>query len=690
MSPSPIVWIKRVSQVWPSPTLSQGKPIDWSPTSQVLEDWGRLQVVMDGTDVTFYRTAITQVESFSSTEPFSDEIATIFFPQLTPLDSLPPWIDNMNNVEIYLVRPNGSRKVLFEGFIAAVSDSMSSDAYGCRVECVGALYQLDYYLAKPPLAASKSRDTGHVIADMFTQAFAPGLRCGQMSKKTTGIMTNKQGGWDPALTGFVQEILSLATTDDHEQYTVTKNSGRIPVLKLKDYDTVHWTVRTGQPGVFHDLTKDYSSGYNVYYGEGIREDQCRWRNAIYPNIPISTPVFGGNVFTVGESDPDFLLFEEELFSKGYNFNRNGTYDSAEEVEVERFQAQAGIQIDGAVGPQTWAAAFEPGADGASFDDAYFFPLSWVGAAQPFHVGAHGQMPEPNPDYDPQYPHVERYENFGSDIGMNDGIRSASNRFSQFWPVSYYGTIDLEADPQEGSKFEIQAGENIQLLGHRGTARTLHIASAEHDVMAGKTSLVVDENARDFLVLSEVMQRNKENSEPSWKREIKYRNSKRTEDRVATWDCESGAGIIPYHATFNKLWNVLRIPCSAGGQIVRTEFTLDVPARFAVGIFDRPVTASQLIAHGEDYAQSPLLSHYWTGDEFFDQFGDGLLIAWGGEGQAAGYWPGSEGDDNELTGKLVDDSSWYFESQKPPWLWVCIWVESPTINYCRGRLFPGVF
>lgn len=264
--------------------------------------------------------------------------------------------------------------------------------------------------------------------------------------------------------------------------------------------------------------------------------------------------------------------------------------------------------------------------------------------------------------------------------MKDGKKSAKGSLHRSWPPDYIGEITLKADPREGSRFEIKAGQNIRLLGHRGVNRLMHIAHADVAFDRGTVRLTVDEAGRDALTLSEIRQRNKENASPSWKRDRQYRNSHATEDRINTWDCEVGTGIIPRHATYQNLWNVLRLPLAAGGNIVRSEFFLDTPARFSVGVFDYEVTHNYMRSHGA----TPLTEGYW------DTFGDGLIIAWGGKDQAAGYYPGSESEDDSLTGTHIDNASWYFHSKQSPWIWLAIWVQSPAVNYFHGRLFPGTF
>lgn len=688
----PTEWLKRVSMIWEPPVLdAKGRPRGWVPAEVIREHWGRYQIVFNGMDVTFWRDVPTQIETFSFADPFDDETAVFVFPQITPFEAMPDFIFDQALVEINLQRANGTGQRMWEGQCDIDNDSVSDRGYECRIECKGALYQLDNYLAQPPLYATEPRDVGRIIAEQFRQDTHPGLRTTDMFPGDTGIKSNKAGAWNPALTGFVADLLALATLNDgSNKYTVSKLSGRVPILHLKS-DFPDWSVYCGSPGVEHELTRDWTAAASVYYGEGIDAANCRWRNAKYPSInDEGPPIFPGTIMDPGVAEgEDVLMFEYALAAQGYPITVDGVYSAEEEEVVKSFQRNAGITVDGSVGPQTWAALFEPGSSDP--DGAFFYPLAWVNAAMPYFVNGQGQK-IPNPEYDSEFPRKERYVNFGSQTPITEGVESSIGQLVVNHPGDYIGTITLTADPEEGSRYEIHAGQNITFKGHRGADRFLHIAHCEVDMTEGKVTLTVDEGRRDFLTLHDIIERNRENSNPSWRQEVRYRNSKQTEDTFPTWDCESNSGIVPRHATYSGLWNVLRIPCAAGGTVARTEFRTDEAARYAVAVFDRPITAEELAPFGSPLDDPPEDEFGFTHGGFFDQFDD-LVIAWGESGQAAGYSPGSESDDNEPNGVLIDNAQWYFESQKAPYLWVCIWVDpgtGPTINYIQGRLFPGAF
>ena len=59
----------------------------WGASASVSTgSWGTLQVVIDSTDVTFFRGIPCSIESWGSQEPFGDDTAVIDFPQITQFD----------------------------------------------------------------------------------------------------------------------------------------------------------------------------------------------------------------------------------------------------------------------------------------------------------------------------------------------------------------------------------------------------------------------------------------------------------------------------------------------------------------------------------------------------------------------------------------------------------------------------
>lgn len=582
-----------------------------------LQEWGRLQIIVGGVDVTFFRGVPCKPLRWTCNEPFSDATAEILFPQISGFEEPPAFLQAQHdapNVDIWLVRPDDSQKVLWEGMVA----SLDVDNGGVTIACLGALYQLDLY-KKPPSFKTQLRDVQEVIAEEFTLVH-PSMRTGPPQYVLgSGLTTRQRGGWSRALTGYVQDLLTQAefaegVNPDGTQLTLLKEAGRIPSLGLKDMVSVHWVTSFGAPGVDVRLTRDRLAEPNVYYGEGIdNADHCRWRNTVYPDFEIGT--------------------------------------------------------------------------------AYFVPLEYDTAVEPYLYDANGAITGANPAYDSSKPRIEEYTNYGEGIDKAQGVTTAERQFLRENPPGWHGTITLTADIEQGvdgtveSRFEMRVNENIVVENFQGGSVQVHVCQVEvdMDVDAQQVTLTVDTKARDMMTLAQIIKRDRDAVDPA-KRYRQYRNSRNVEDRIHLFDCEAGGGVVPATALSAGTWTVLQIPFGEYGELVRSDFTTSAAARFSVAVFDQAISGAVITTH---MPAGPLTTDA-NDDNPWDTFpeGTGLIAAWGGPTQAAGYWPGAESDDEPVvTGRLVDDSSWKYATPTPPWLWVALWAETATT--ISGRFYPGV-
>ena len=386
---------------------------------------------------------------------------------------------------------------------------------------------------------------------------------------------------------------------------------------------------------------------------------------------------------------------------GYPVTVTGTYSAADAAQARVLQAAAGLLVDGIVGPQTWAATFDVGAHGGDLSGAFFMPLySWP-YTEPWLYAANGAITGPNPDILPVALRVERYENFGEGIRKDEGMRSAFAEFGRdFAPEgqNFAGTLTLDTDPEEGSRFEIEPGDNIHaryfagraLVDGDGPDAVFHVSSVRADLFGGTVELTVDSRARDLITLGAILTRKRDATDPARRfGQGATRRSRSTQDQIVTWDCESGAGIIPRHALYGGLWTVVRIPAGQVGTIVKTEFQTDSPlTRYAVGIFGAPVQPADLLhlvgdPFGADTGDG--LSPWQQDPDALDDAG--LLVSWGADDQPMGYYPGSYSGGSALTGRFLDAASWTYETAIPPWLWVAEYADAST--FITGRLYAGV-
>ena len=706
-------YIQRVSETYPPPTLVNGLPDQpWLPTSTVREDWGRLQIIVGGRDLSRPRGKPSIWLNDAHTDPFGDAEASFACPGITEFDD-PADFGLVAFAPVTLRRkdPGGTFHTLYEGEIASIEPDAGQ---GVVVQCIGALYRTDL-LKEPPALLVTAQDAGRLIPSMFNDKRRRyNLNIGAMPVVSTGINATPSADFKPFLTGAVQDVVSQLTTDSGGQWTVMLARPRTPVMDLRDTTTVHATVPYGARGVECRLSKDYTTATTGVFASGTN-GHCAWMGARFPNlVQTDTPAFPlavGHTFVAGDGQTGFADFAAFLRRGQYGtIESDDTYLTSDIDSVEQFQARAGISVDGIVGAQTWEAAFQPGANQGSLRGAYVDTVYELNPTLRRIYNAQGADVGPNPNYDPTVPRVEDYIPFGDNVSKKLGRASAKQIVNRNYPAGRVGTITLTADPQEMSRFDLYAGQNIKVKHYNGTDLLLHITRRVRDWSTGTVTLTVDEKARDQLTAAAIHQRNKDVSDLT-RRQTFGRTKSRVFDDYGQWLCEDGAGEIPLMNQQGGFWNVQRIAAAPKGTIARislamgsglTEHILNqalahtinaIPgaARGAMMIFESSVTANAIT--NLDGLSTPITA-LGDGTNPVDHNQDalnamGLIYAAGGPGNAIGFYPNNDpgdGSSTNLTGMFEDGASVDFGPSGRYWLWVAIW----TSTSCKvgGRIFPG--
>lgn len=700
----PVV-LKRTSLIYEKPT-EFGKfhqPRNWMPIDEIIEEWGTLQLIMDGKDVTYFRDHPVEIGSWASNEPNGDAAFSVYFPQISwferPGYNDITFVQGGNDVELILHRPDGSTKTLFEGLI--VGHAYSGQGIGVSYDILGVLYQADHtpYIQE---LYKRNRDIGTAIADIMDGTISRHfLPC---NRPVTGIRTNIRGSGGARLTQGVQDLLSTAyTADATNQWTITNLPGRRPFIKLKDKTTHHWSIAVGNPDLEIDLSEDFQSYLGMVWGSGIANDGCAWFNAKYPGVRIDDvppyPLAVGAVFNPGSGSTGFDAFADEMRTRGYGMASGDTYSSEDEFEVRDMQRRAGITEDGIVGAQTWNAAFGVGGSLPSLEGAHIAPLAAYTGNVQFLERPDGSIIGPNPRYDRSLLAVGRLVEYGEGVDLKEGMRFAQQEINTRIrnDPPWVGSATIKGDPEEGSRWEIRAGQNIFIkhffapLARLGIddGLLLHISQATVNP-GGDVTVQLSFLAHDMTTLAAIKNRNKNTLDPA-RRGVQTRNSRITKDNVVPWDCEAGGGKVPVHNLQGGFWTVSRIPAGQIGRIVETRYicgtgvtpsmvgtafesesALPGARKFIVAFFGRPITSNYLKNLGNPFGDSS----FWSSKAAILEKA-GLIQAYGQSGQAAGFWPNQEAKSGALTGKLLDGSSWSWESQSPPYLWVAEYCESST-------------
>ena len=689
--PDPLV--ERFSERMPAPALdSKGMPINWVPSSTVREAFGRFQIVVEGTDITYWNGAPTASPEWTDLEPFGSGSASIPMPQVTafhsPGSGSMSWCRAGANVTIRIKPVSGSAVTLFTGVLASFGHDETPESNTFTLTCVGDLFVGDLQLRKPAFNTAP-RDIGTVIKRELDSVVS--RRYSRIPKKVVGAATSVLGGWEPKITGLAQQLLSTAITKGRQWTVACQN--RSPVLVRKNTTTAHWTISNGQRGTEVKLSRDWTQAHNVIYGEGIAPNGGRWRNSKYPNWrPDNTPRYPfnnpSNTIKLGVKDRNTDTGNGvSVWQRRVGRRVTGIFSTGDLAELRSIQRNAGIQVDNSLGPQSWAATFATGSNTGTLDGAWIAPLAAARAVEPQLYASDGAKLGANPNYNNRVIRVERYINFGEGVTKKEGARAAREIVARDSDPGWVGTIKLTIDPEENSRFLIRAGQNIRIRHWRGGGTLLlHIAAVTHSQT--QSELTVDTNARDYPTLDAIRNRERQAVDPALAY-MKPRGQSRTPQDMPVFDAEAGGGEIPRFALFRNLWTVIRIPLAAYGRIVRTEFRTDSPASpFSVAVFDRPVTAAKLLSivgNPFNAEENPWQNHADALDRA------GLIMAWGWDKQRLGYFPRDYSTpDREgsvpVTGRFIDDASWDFGSTKPPWVWVA--AISPSSTYIRGRFWQG--
>ena len=734
-------YLNKVAPNYPAPTLDGNNvPQDWTPTSVARAEWGRIAVVMDFQDRTYFRDVHTQVENYQSLDPFGDGPAMIYFPQVTPWDDVSALFPMGTQADIYRITPGEAQGVhLWAGTVVGYEDR----DVGVGIECNGSFFDLDRFLAQPDFATDDglgTRDTGEHIVDRVNKVistYTAGIY--PMAAQATGIIQRNPGAFEPLVTGWCKELLSKAQTASNPANTPLTDTvmwtieceGRQPSLTTRSWTANMHTYRAGIPGVKTRLKEDYLGTPSAIYGHGTGESNCVWHNTKWPNNRIEPPPAFGGTLTAGSSGAYVDRVKEELIQLGFGSGLSpvgSALVSSDFVDgpIGWFKiangsvwSWAGLVAWTQFDAQDHQALF--GSHGiAALGAPFYLPIYQDTRTKRYKYDASGVNTGANSNYDPSLPRIEHFVDYGKSNKFAAAIE-ARRKIEMYSEPGHLGTIEVSVDPVSstapgfaGSRLEIRAGDNVNLVGYRDNAgtsnRTLHVSRVEHDPQDGRTVMTVDEQVRDYLSIQKIWERDQQaKADPAARIRTELATSRIREDRMPPWDCEAGSGVIPRTAVRFGAFTVIRFPAARFGQIAHMKLrTVDasgnlLPTVFVFAIWGRAVTPDQVMVAATDGTGSVNevdwngILPYWP-----EASGGGptaLVYAAGSSTRACGWWPNQPGDHNDptvalppggddnvgpVTGEYRDSGSWEFYSQDPPWLWLSVLPLSE--GYVEGQLF----
>lgn len=464
------------------------------------------------TDLTVFRGAPTQLNNFSTSDPFGSKQLNMTFPQVTPFDSpgigdlhwlakgcliAVRWIGPLPNEYQYgqtrivsgiggPVMPTWDQGFCWEGqIITPTFDGVA----GMTLVCTGAAYQLDFYQAKPEYPA-RPLPYEHAIARQFrgkphlrmkplriawpldwgNQYTSPpkgtpsylipsGVKKGD---NWTGLLTRETGKWEPTLTSYIQTLLASMYIANG-RWTLDIWGGRVPlltvrsILSLPTQNSVY--VDPLAPGNQLNLTVDWSQSLDVIYAQGTD--------------------LNGVAFTGMEISSD--------------------------------------------GKQT-----------------YYQPAAARRQAWPL---------DSNPWLDTSCMPIETMLQLQSGIDEASGASVARSQLRNFADPGVVGQITLGSDVrvngQQVSRYLVRAGMNLVVPGlfGRSEGMVLHISDTSADFDAGTNTLTVDSKFRDALTVAQARIAGRDAlAVPRMLVAGQYQPP--VPDQVVPWNYAKGSGYIP--------------------------------------------------------------------------------------------------------------------------------------------------
>jgi hypothetical protein len=449
-------------------------------------------------EITIFRSAPVKVSSASTGDPFTDVTAQISLPQVTVFDHLGEgdldWC--VADCDIDIVFQNTGAYDFdwrWEGYIASFSYSLTGSESSITLDCKGAFYGLDDYLAIPTfprrpipyeilIARAFDQDLHPARLGNFRMVFPRwwkqtvpewndptylsalkpyGVSTGQL---WTGLLGRSTGSWEVLLTGHVQSMLATMFTGSGSQWSIRNRGQRRPELYLREIpdssDDSIIEIYLGSPGVAFDGSRDYTQRAGVIYG-------------------------------VGSDD-------------------------------------AGITYNG----------MEITPDGRT---TYYKPFAYSARQWPRRG---------NPMYDKRVKPKETQLQFQQGIDEVAAAKVARATYQRFAEPGITGTVTLLTDPRysDGSlcpRMMIRAGSTIRLNGLFGIKEGVlaHVTQSTVDFNALSTSLSYDTKYRDQLTVAEVQARTRDALTPLRALQVgKYSNT--INDLIIPWSYRHGSGIIP--------------------------------------------------------------------------------------------------------------------------------------------------
>lgn len=698
------------------------------------------------TDVTYVRGVPTQIESYTFGDPFGPATAVIRFPGITGFDDVDgrggtgvgEWLADYADVIIYWVPQvngsgtdidpvsntqnshDGAMQELWRGFI--VTTDIPDVGSGIQISCQGMLFQLDRYIQKP-FYPPRPQAMESLIRQAFSKQYRPGLRFGEIQvqfpdgwdlkgkggkqspylvegvlegQNWTGYASRNTGGWDRALTGYVQDLLSVMYVPDEanvlegNQWTVMP-SGDIPILQVRNrFRAADFTLTYGQPGVQIRLTRDTGPVANVIYGDGTGFDGVVWRNAVVSNDGTYT-------------DYQPLAAIRQVYPISSDTTFNDTYDKSYWVNEQLYKYGSGFDLDSAINSaeKSLVRDVEPG---------------WNGSL--------------DIDIDPSET-LSRYQiRAGMTVLIKHVFGTGDNGVR-------FHIADVQVSPMEGKvtmKIDTRYRDLLNL--EESQVRTRDPLTPAKMLQVNRRSVMIEDilapwdyaAGSGYLPKQSVayfreMEQDARQERYPWKNWVKRSATDGSHDNRPRYNKEFFVRVNANSTQRKKRWTIVPVLLSQKGTIRLTQIAAykanGQPALcdFHVSVYDRKIQVGKMPKDAN--GPSPFIANAfesidpntglpWEAVNGATHYAppDGFIIGWGNAEQRAGYSPGRYSDGHNKTGMLFDEATWSYDFTNLPTFkrqagvkqresaisaWVAFYAEYTEDVYFIGRFYrqePG--
>ena len=469
---------------------------------EIIEEWGKVAVLINNEDVTFFRGGATVVENVSWQSFGNFETASIFLPTVTMFDNLGvarpnltsgtgggllpgslSWLYDSAPVEIKRILPDGSQTTIWLGSVNNLQ--VESNGVGMRVSAHGLIYDANHQVLPGPInentvARANPQDVGLLTADVLNSIDG---RWSYAQPIAVGIDTIKVPNWDNALE-FLRNLAALGTPElwideNGKPYVNGRPNGSRPASTID--------IIAGQEGVELELAHDGTAPATVIYGSGSLPGGTVWRNVVYAYPSPSNPSYEAlrwpfddpnTLMILGMKNADTITnygvtsLCNRLIALGRLSRTYTVYNRTIETAVKNLQDDWGFDDTGKVDYKLWSRLINVSdvTQGAHIEPLYISPL----------------VDPTSPSYDPTVRRVETYMDFGSDITVDEAkvvaeqiaMRDMIQYNTTGTPIykqnkSITGTIGMTICPvgysnpatSDVSRWDIKPGDSVRIWGH---------------------------------------------------------------------------------------------------------------------------------------------------------------------------------------------------------------------------------